>query len=220
MQGGRILRLDHSSNNIYAISWDDIGEIIDIEVLTKIRWTQQLASVIRVYIRGSGAVDDESGYFVSIQANLDQVVLYKHVDGVNTQIGTYLSKALSENTWYWIRFRVIGSSLKYRVWADGDSEPVAWDKDETDSDITSGWVGLGSHTGDYSDCDYFSAAMCEGTASFSSMSSSSSSVSSSSSSRSSSSLSSSSSSSSSSSLSSSSSSSSSSSFQSSSSSSG
>lgn len=188
MQGGRVLRLDHSANNIYAISWDDVGDVIDAEVLAKVRWTDQLASVMRIYIRGSGIASNETGYFVSFQANSNQVVLYKHIGGVNTQIGMALSKTLSQDTWYWVRFRVVGTALKYSVWADGTSEPVSWDKEETDSSINSGWVGIGSHTGDYSDCDYFSVAMCSGEASFSSMSSSSSSRSSSSSSRSSSSI--------------------------------
>ena len=187
-QGGRVLRLDHSSDDDYAISWDDIGDIDDIEVLAKIRWTQQKASIIRVYVRGSGSAGSETGYFVSIQANIDKVVLYKCVIGVNTQIGTYLSKSLSEDTWYWIRFRAIGTSLKYRIWEHGLTEPEKWDKEETDSSISSGWAGLGSFTGDYSDCDYFSASFSSGgDASYSSMSSSSS-LSSSSSSRSSSSL--------------------------------
>jgi len=188
LQGGRVLRLDHSTNNIYAVSWDDIGDVVDVEVLAKVRWLDQLASVMRIYIRGSGDAADETGYFVSFQANLNQVVLYKHIGGVNTQIGTALLKTLSQNTWYWVRFRAVGTALKYSVWLDSGSEPVSWEKEETDSSIDSGWVGLGSHTGDYSDCDYFSVAMCGGTASFSSMSSSSSSQSSSSSSRSSSSI--------------------------------
>ena len=110
LQGGRVLRLDHTIDGNYAVSWDDIGNVSDVEVLVKFKWAQPLASIMRVYLRGSGTAGTENGYLVSVQGNTKKVALFKHVNGVNTQIGIVLVKAVAENNWYWMRFRAEGSA--------------------------------------------------------------------------------------------------------------
>jgi len=45
-----------------------------------------------------------------------------------------VSKSLSANTWYWWRTEAVGSVFRTKMWADGTSEPSAWD--------TSGSVGI------------------------------------------------------------------------------
>src|SRR5205085_3303788 len=44
--------------------------------------------------------------------------------------------------WYWSRFRVNGTSVQLRQWADGDAEPGAWDTTTTDAAIASGFPAL------------------------------------------------------------------------------
>jgi hypothetical protein len=47
----------------------------------------------------------------------------------------------------WVRFRVEGTSLKARIWAEGDTEPTAWTLEATDDHITgAGWFGPVTYT--------------------------------------------------------------------------
>lgn len=62
--------------------------------------------------------------------------------------------------WHWIRFQVSGESLKAKVWRETEEEPVDWDIETTDSDVTgAGYVGLGMY-GKQQDfrCQFFSVS--------------------------------------------------------------
>ena len=45
-----------------------------------------------------------------------------------------------------MRFRIVGTALKLRVWVAGGAEPGSWDLEYTDASLASGWVGLGAAT--------------------------------------------------------------------------
>ena len=152
--GGQFLRVDHSGENRYALSWDAVGDVADVDIIARIRWAEQLQGVARVYARGSGTTG-ETGYFVDVHSDTDEIELWRYNNGAATQIGSALSKAIVEDTWYWLRFRVVGTALKYKMWIDGVSEPVSWDKEETDATLATGWVGFGSYRGNFNDCDWF-----------------------------------------------------------------
>jgi hypothetical protein len=50
------------------------------------------------------------------------------------------------NTWTWIRFRIVGSSIWIKGWKDGDPEPGFWSYTGTDANVASGWMGFGLST--------------------------------------------------------------------------
>lgn len=54
--------------------------------------------------------------------------------------------SFSANTWFWVRFRANGTNLKLRVWKDGTDEPSTWTLTATDSEHSSGYVGLTGST--------------------------------------------------------------------------
>ena len=157
-EGGKLLRVDHSAPERYAVSWDDVGSVSDVEVLAKIRWSDNLAGVAKVYLRGSGGSADECGYFVDIDQINNQVKLYKYVSGAVTQIGSTVKKVFFEDVWYLVRIRVNSTSIKVKIWVSSGTEPTSWMFDETDSSLSSGWVGLGPFCGDAGDCDWFGVA--------------------------------------------------------------
>ena len=167
-EGGKYLRIDHSRNGRYAIGWDDIGYLTDVEVLAKVRCSENLDATNEIIIRGSGpSTSLETGYCVILNKAAGDVKLMKYYGGASSDLCADFAKVLSEDTWYTVRFRVIGDSVKFRIWESSDSEPGTWDKEETDTTIGAGWAGLGSYYGSYDDCDYFVVATGGDTAAFS-----------------------------------------------------
>lgn len=81
-------------------------------------------------------------YHARLSANANNLVIGKVVTGTNTDLFT-TAFTVSIATFYWIRFRVVGTNLYARVWADGGSEPGTWTLTGTDSSITgAGGFGL------------------------------------------------------------------------------
>lgn len=95
------------------------------------------------------AADGDNCYMAQVEFTTSQAVilsLRKRSGGVETQIGTFTT-ALTHGafTFYRVRFQVIGTSLKARVWERGTTDPEGWQVSATDSTVTGGSnVGLRS----------------------------------------------------------------------------
>jgi RHS repeat-associated protein len=62
---------------------------------------------------------------------------------VHTNIGSVRVNYTPGTALQWFRFRVAGSTLYFKVWADGTSEPVNWSGQTTDTNVTgTGFAGL------------------------------------------------------------------------------
>jgi hypothetical protein len=141
----KVLRAILSANNRHLCTWDDIdtdADRDDVEILTKIK-TGSVSDGIShagVLVRGSGADTTKTGYALYIFGN--DLSIAKYVNNVYSLIQT-ADLTLLADTWYWMRFRVNGTSLKARIWANGSSEPGTWTIDSvTDSSISgTGFVG-------------------------------------------------------------------------------
>jgi hypothetical protein len=156
--GDKCLRIQSSGAERYALSWNPAGNLADLEIYSRVRFTKGDYSEYRIYARGSGDDTAEDAYFVDFNPDSNTMKLQKYVSGSMSQIGTNLSFTLNVDTWYWVRFRLESTALKYKVWAgDLTSEPTDWDKEETDSSHTTGWCGVGQwDTGSSgTECDYF-----------------------------------------------------------------
>jgi hypothetical protein len=57
----------------------------------------------------------------------------RRVSGTDTSIGTDVTISYVANTLYWLRFRINGSNLYARFWADGSTEPTSWTETATDT---------------------------------------------------------------------------------------
>jgi hypothetical protein len=79
-------------------------------------------------------------------ASVITLTLRKRVGGVETQLGTFTVPAtFATNTFYRLRFQVIGSALKVKTWTQGAREPGFWQIEATDTEITAtGSVGVRS----------------------------------------------------------------------------
>jgi hypothetical protein len=72
------------------------------------------------------------------------------------------SFSYSAGTAYWLRFQVIGTTLKLRGWADGGSEPGTWNVTKTDSTFASGGFGLASDSGSATNTQFDSLTITDG----------------------------------------------------------
>jgi len=91
------------------------------------------ASITDGRLKVLGRQTSTGSYRVEIRADNQTGYLYKTVGATTTQLGTFTAPNAGDR---WLRFRVQGSSVSVRVWADGTAEPTGWTKSVTDTDVT------------------------------------------------------------------------------------
>lgn len=57
-----------------------------------------------------------------------------------------VSKTWVSGNWYWLKLQAIGTAIKGKAWADGDSEPGTWDIEITNATYGSGYCGFGGES--------------------------------------------------------------------------
>lgn len=163
--GGKSLLLVHgATNNKYFSSWDDIASTTgNVEILARMKGSLLESGSfstdgIRLIARANESA--VTGYCCNINRNTDgtiRLVITEYASGSYLS-GNNANISITPTSWYWIRFRLSGSSLYGKIWADGYNEPSSWTVTHTDATLSSGRVGLGSnHTTSDSYCDWFAA---------------------------------------------------------------
>ena len=154
--GSKELALDGPINDRVAYSWDDIGSVTDVDVLMKFRSASVGQYDVIIHVRGSGANGSEQAYNFTLGSTAE-VAVRKFVAGASTTLVTAeVDTPIYNNSVYFLRFQVIGTSLKAKFWSLELMEPEEWLLETTDSDISSaGWVGVGDYSGYGFEVDYF-----------------------------------------------------------------
>lgn len=151
---GKELLIDNNITQRWALSWDALNTTdIDIIALVSCSYANQS---VRLVARGSGSAGSENGYF--IQHNGGSFFITKYVAGIATNL-TSVAVEFFANNYYFFRFRVVGTSLKAKIWPYLNAEPYDWTLETTDSDLSSGWCGLGGYYGYDAYCYYFNASI-------------------------------------------------------------
>jgi hypothetical protein len=155
--GGKSLHFDFTTvNNRSAVSWDDVGNNYNTEILCKVQWDTLAAYGIGPACRISGTSTSETGYVIWSEDSSNEISLqrFNNANGVSN-LATF-SFTMAVDIWYWVRMRVVEDNIKARIWADGDSEPETWgiDFDDTSPIYSMGKVGLGNYSAD-GFCDEF-----------------------------------------------------------------
>ena len=143
--GGKRLEHTRTTTARRAYSWDTPGSAADAEILVRWRSTSNATDQIWLTLRGSGAAATEGGY-VFRNTSSSSIRIEKYISGTGTLIGSAATYQIAANKWYWVRFRVNGTTQKIKIW-DGDiePEPSAWTIERTDSAITAaGWAAVGN----------------------------------------------------------------------------
>jgi hypothetical protein len=113
----------------------------DSELLTSYTWSSNTAvSYLSIYLRGSGgwqnAYRPRNGYGLQLQSNSGTVTVQKNVDGVTSTVQSVAGGQTVTTGKQWLRLRVSGSTIQFKIWADGAAEPVAWRSTSTDTSVT------------------------------------------------------------------------------------
>ncbi len=113
----------------------------DSELLTSYAWSSNAAvSYLSVYLRGSGGWQNgyrpKNGYGVQLQSNSATVTVQKDVAGVASTVLSVAGAQVVTTGKQWLRLRVSGSTIQFRIWADGGAEPTVWKSSSTDTDVS------------------------------------------------------------------------------------
>jgi chitodextrinase len=123
----------------------------DSSVLMSYTWNSSSAvSYFTVALRGSGgwvsAYGPKNGYGLQLQSNAKTVAVEKWVAGAKAVTLASVASAQPVSTVkHWLRFRVVGSTIQFKIWLDGQAEPSAWTSTVTDSAVTAAGQLFVSH---------------------------------------------------------------------------
>lgn len=139
LDSGAGLLSDQNVANSYArAQLTGVAPQADSEVLLSYLGAPPAGYYLTVYLKGSGGWNSGwnpiNGYGLEIK-NSTSVSYMKFVNGVNTKISVANAQVVSAAK-HWLRLRVVGSTVQFRIWLDGQTEPAAWTGTYTDSAVT------------------------------------------------------------------------------------
>jgi hypothetical protein len=113
----------------------------DSELLTSFSWSSNsVLSYLSIYLRGSGgwqnAYRPKSGYGIQLQSNSATVTVQKNVNGILSTIQSVPGGQAVTTAKQWLRLRVSGSTIQFKIWTDGAPEPTSWTSTNTDASVT------------------------------------------------------------------------------------
>lgn len=160
-EGGKCLEHTASSLARHLLTWDALDADADranVEILARVRGIGSSTELPQLTVRGSGAAAAENGYLIKFDVNSIGYKLQKFVAGVSTDLGTFVNFTMVSSVWYYVRFRVNGTTLQMRIWRDTEVEPSSWQVTATDSAVSAaGWVGITQQSASNTrDIDWFS----------------------------------------------------------------
>jgi hypothetical protein len=112
------------------------------QVLFSYRWTVTGAKAyFSVNLRGSGAWSNayrpSNAYGIEFSSNSANVTMIRALNGTATNLGATVANGQQVTTAkQWVRFRVSGSTIQFKRWLDGQTEPTAWTATRTDTGVT------------------------------------------------------------------------------------
>lgn len=91
--------------------------------------------------RGSGgwqnAYRPRTGVGLELSSNSGTVTVEKSVGGTTTNLRSDTGAQQVVTTKQWLRLRVSGTTLQYRIWSDGQIEPSIWTGSVSGLDVVS-----------------------------------------------------------------------------------
>ena len=130
-----------------ALTWDAIGTATETDITVKMRAVDLGDPKYRddaafIVVRANA---DAEGYFCGLGEQSDSrvLIMWRHAgSGSRSSFGSF-GFNWQVNTWYWVRYQLIGSEHKAKIWADGQTEPETWQLERTQTAFTDpGWVGV------------------------------------------------------------------------------
>ncbi len=150
--GGKVLRFFNSQNdsNRYLLTWDDLlGEpgTGDFELAVRVRGSavEYIWNWIALWGRAGGPVTARDGYLFQQASGPEEYQIMELIDGIKTQgEKTEQSQSWVNDEWFFVVFRIEGTTIKAKIWKDGDPEPsFTTNAGVTASELDDGLIGIG-----------------------------------------------------------------------------
>jgi hypothetical protein len=154
---------DNGGETLY--SWDRMSTLgddttdLDMLCLYYVEAAASIDNMATLWARASGGINTEVGYTCDIRDSLGTITfrINEYTAGSASTV-TSTSVPFAIQTWYYMQFRLQGSSLKARHWEAGTAPPN-WQLEATDSTHTAdGWCGIGNTGQSEIYFDYLSVA--------------------------------------------------------------
>lgn len=112
----------------------------DTDVLLSYDWgTGAATTYAQYYLRGTGgwqnAYRPRNGIGVELASNSRVVSIRKNVNNTTTTIRNISAAQSATAGKQWLRLRVSGETISFRIWSDGQPEPTLWTATETDASV-------------------------------------------------------------------------------------
>ncbi len=113
----------------------------DGDITFSYRWNAGTpVGYLTVYTRGSGGWRNgyrpSNGYGLELASNSSSVTITRSVAGTTTSLSTTSGAQQVGTGRQWVRLRVAGSTIQYKIWPDGQAEPSTWRATVTDTSVT------------------------------------------------------------------------------------
>ena len=100
------------------------GAAVNLDLTVRVEATST-SDKFGLALRASQASSQVTDYRLDITGPTT-LTLIKTVSATNTTLANATIAAWSASTFYWMRFRIVGSNLMGKWWQDGSTEPGAW----------------------------------------------------------------------------------------------
>lgn len=103
----------------------------DSDVTLSYQWSGTAAGAyLNLYLRGAGgwrnAYRPASGYGLELNSGSTSVALKRTVSGTVTTLASVSGAQQRSTAKQWLRLRVVGSTVQFKTWPDGQPEPTGW----------------------------------------------------------------------------------------------
>jgi len=137
---GRLAYNDSSGSYARALL-SGLAARANSEVLLSYQWSSIAAKgYFSVNLRGSGgwanAYRPRSGYGLEFSSNSANVTVIRALNGGSADLATVANGQQVTTAKQWLRFRVSGTTIQFRRWLDGQTEPTTWTSTLTDTQVT------------------------------------------------------------------------------------
>jgi chitodextrinase len=118
-----------------------VAPVADAGVLFSYQWDSTAArSFVDIGLRGSGTWQNgyrlRNGYYLELSSTSSTVTVARNVNGVVTTLATVPNAQTVGTGKQWVRYQVVGSTIRFRTWADGADEPTGWTWSGTDTSVS------------------------------------------------------------------------------------
>jgi hypothetical protein len=131
--------------------------IADVDIVCRMNCGAYNNDAPGIYARVNG-----TGNWYRCMIGFGEIAFDKKVGGTFTGSFASATGTFTNSTYYWVRFRLQGTTLQAKYWQTGNTEPGTWNLTTTDTGVTSaGNVGVGAFlnaTGDFANFDSFTAS--------------------------------------------------------------